>query len=164
MGYFISVPEQNAPSTGNTVSAEGTVTADLESIETTQASELAATMLYYPSAETVETSTTGDIEVTHWPVRECYSTETTYTEGMDIAGGLTVINESGIVSTNTNTLRFYGDTLYSGATLNKQSDATVTSEGTIVIDGGDAPTREDAVVVTGGDAENSNTVLDGGTA
>lgn len=81
---------------------------------------------------------------------------------MDIGGGLTVINESGILTTNTNVLRFYGDTLYSGATVTKRSDATITTDGRIELDGGDDEPRPNTELIDGGSAENDNALIDGG--
>lgn len=110
-----------------------------------------------------EAVTESTIDITGYGIREGYSENRTVSV-MDIGRGLTIINESGVISTDTNVLRFYGDTLYSGATLNKRSDSTVTSDGRITIDGGDAPVRDNAELVTGGDAINDNQILDGGNA
>lgn len=110
-----------------------------------------------------EALTETTIDITGYGTREGYSENITVST-LDIGFGLTVINEGGIVTTNTNVLRFLGNDIYSGATYNKSVDATVTTDPRIVIDGGDSPTRTDAEVIEGGTAADDNADLDGGNA
>lgn len=104
------------------------------------------------------------IDITGYGIRECISLSKS-SSSIDIGRGLIVINEAGILSTDTNVLRFYGNTLYSDSTLNTNSDSTITSEACISIDGGQA--QKDLIyldTLNGGDSEDTKKTLDGGNA
>lgn len=128
----------------------------------TAVSTLVANVYLSLSAESLNNAVSS-ADITGYGIRSGLSINSAVST-LDTSNGLTIINESGIITTNTNVLRFYGSTLYSGATLTRRSDATISSDGRITIDGGDAPARDDGVLISGGDAVNDNQILDGGSA
>jgi hypothetical protein len=75
----------------------------------------------------------SDINVDGWGTRAGKSVSRSSC-GLDVGRGLTVINETGIISTDTNVLRFYGDSLKSGLVPAKVSDVIVTT-GCVTLDG-----------------------------
>lgn len=116
---------------------------------------------FQPGLRTLATST-GILDITGYGVRSGSSLAAS-SSTLDIGRGLTVINESGIISTDTTVVRVLGNNLYSDTTINKYSDVIITSENRIDIDGGDViqfPTD----TIEGGDSVNTNRSLDGGDA
>lgn len=112
MGYFLIVPEQNATGAGNTVSAEGIITSDFISDEAVQVSELPIVALYYPGAESIEASSSGDLELTYVAWREFYSVETTDNTPLELGssggGAIEVYDEVTQLTSSLTRLTFIG--------------------------------------------------------
>lgn len=81
---------------------------------------------------------------------------------LDTGRGLTVINETGVISSDTTILRFVGTDLYSGATINSNSDATITTDNCLDIDAGSSTEQIPLDTLNGGTSENHQRSFEGG--
>ncbi len=73
MGYFIVTSPIAVAGTGNTVSSEGTLTADCISFDTSELSFAPATMVFGGECESIASIETSLLDITGYSIREAFS-------------------------------------------------------------------------------------------
>ncbi len=84
MGYFIVTSPIAVAGTGNTVSSEGTLTADCISLDTSELSFAPATMIFGGECESIATVEISLLDITGYSVREAFSIATSEATELDI--------------------------------------------------------------------------------